>query len=227
MIIPPDPEKDPRLFQASSSTPSLLIPSDSDISDPTNHVYGYPFHDDAAVDALPPYERRRELVAATPLPGANITIRPVSIGSGFEESDGSITPTRSNIGIGEGSGSGSGNSTRIPNSTGSGPAWQSASSGWGKRWKGKGRAIMIDEKDSLSTASSRKSRWWRKYKKWVFGAVLAGIIGIGLMVGLLAGLRGRYKEEMVQAQSGPAWHDVEPGDSRWNLAWVSGFGYRE
>jgi hypothetical protein len=218
MIIPPDPEKDPRLFLASSSTPSLLPSPDSDISDPTNHSYGYPFGDEAGIDALPPYERRRELNSATPS-GVGVTVRPVSLASGFDESDGSVTPTRSNIG------EGSGSSTRIPLSSGSGPSNSRVSSGstsgWGKRWKGKGRAIILDEKDSLSTGSSKKEKWWRKYKKWVFGAALAGIIGIGLMVGLLAGLRGRYKQEMVQAQSGPAWHDVEPGDSRWNLAWVS------
>ncbi|WWC64911.1 uncharacterized protein I303_107525 [Kwoniella dejecticola CBS 10117] len=53
MIIPPDPEKDPRLFDPSASTPSLVQPP-SEYEDTTSRWDG-----DGDSESLPPYERRR------------------------------------------------------------------------------------------------------------------------------------------------------------------------
>lgn len=79
MIIPPDPEKDPRLFSPSSSTPSLLPPPSDDGSfdvahPPPAHLrgsLGLGFSDDSGSihEALPPYEQRRSEDAQDPNTG--------------------------------------------------------------------------------------------------------------------------------------------------------------
>lgn len=314
MIIPPDPEKDPRLFLTSSSTPSLLLPpdSDSDLSPANANAisavdYPYnPFGDDASVrsgvggggdgdigEFLPPYERRSRGVPGD-VPGGlaggregetemrerersagyiGITIPSTGHGPGagmglgmagtgmwmgirgmnIAESEGSITPTASTYASGStarfptipsdtdtavGAGSSTaklweGSSSSPPSSSGATPQQgnRNASASASARWKGKSRAFMglptksESEKDPLSTGTARgtrRSRWWKKYRRWVWGLGILGLVGVGLMIGLLAGLRGTlFKVEGPPVPSGPAWHDVEPGDSRWNMAWVS------
>lgn len=77
--------------------------------------------------------------------------------------------------------------------------------------------------DPADPPVSRRRRWWKKYRRIVICLLILVLIGVGLMIGLLAGLRQNYnfyKEDKTVA-SGPAWHDVEPGDVRWNMAWVS------
>jgi hypothetical protein len=247
MIIPPDPEKDPRLFLTSSSTPSLLLPPDSepgsDIADPNNHSYGYPFGDNETIrrpyigenEILPPYERQAhaEMRERERSPGhTGVTIPSRTPFDGFADSEGSTTPTASTFA--------SGSTSRLPIPAeipsaaatlppGSSTAnlWEGSAGGTPRRslaarWKGKSRASAVLPVQAERDPSEPKRRQrWRKWRRWLWAAGLIGLIGIGLMIGLLSGYRGRFTEQMPTVQSGPAWHDVEPGDSRWNMAWVS------
>lgn len=262
MIIPPDPEKDPRLFLASTSTPSLLLPPDSepgsDISDPRNAAFGYPFTDPDVSSGgrplsigngefLPPYERRSQALAGESRdmrerdrsPGyIGITIPPIPVRSGqfdgFAESEGSITPTASTYATGSTSrlpipSEPSSATTTLPPGSSTAKLWEGTSTtaprSKAARWKGKSRAFMglpIErDRNALGSPTKSDQRWWKRYRRWLWAIGVIGMIGIGLMIGLLAGLRGRFHEIMPMAQSGPAWHDVEPGDSRWSTAWVS------
>ena len=264
MIIPPDPEKDPNIFSATSSTPSLFPPpSDTDSEDAhdpthsgtiavpsrahtrnTNAAYGYPFSyaDDLGVgyngEALPPY--RRSSVDSTsnlspdpPFPGGAIatgssvsavpgalnyggvpvpaqmrernqrivTVPGIIIPPPPAIHDDETTPTARTAATGE---------SGLPFTT---DQTASSTGSTAKLWEGSGTQ---PKKWSAPSMTPAWARWWKKYKKWVYIALGVFLAGLGMMIGLLVGLKaGAEKKDPTP---GVPWKDIS-GDKR--QTWVS------
>ena len=262
MIIPPDPEKDPNIFDAASSTPSLFAPP-TEVSESTqegpetgdgvvvpararvrNTAFGYPFtHDDLGVgyggEALPPYRResaesnRSNLFADPPVHsgGGGAGLGANGGGSGAatpvmrERNQRIITvpgitippqplPNRA--------------STSTP-SDGTTPTaglpftntlQSSTAASTSKLWEGSGAtggaASQRNPWLSLPSMTPEWKRWWKKYRQWVYIAIGLLLAGLGVMIGLLVGLKAAADHKDPTA--GVPWKDIS-GDKR--QAWVS------
>ena len=206
MIIPPDPEKDPNIFSASSSQPSFSVPAGEYVStvrhpEPahSNPAFGYPFRDDSSFgftgEALPPYEGRRDWR------------RPLNGGERFVDSidDSSRQPT---IAIPPLLRSASASSSVNPLVSLSdtlpitAPSQSSSTTLIGpsssKQWESSSPPQTAHRRRFLSVPlpnlpslpiPPRARKWWKKYRRYVHTVLVLLLIGIGLMIGLLVGLR--------------------------------------
>ncbi|OCF31593.1 hypothetical protein I316_06792 [Kwoniella heveanensis BCC8398] len=267
MIIPPDPEKDPNLFNASSSTPSLLhAPSEYD--DTTSRWDG-----DHDTESLPPYEGRRRsrvsivsddedvfadsnaapghVVGSSPygqytrasgerahdsrLPGLTIPAHPQRVhvsqlphsSSSPISSTGSLTPTASRPSVLLPRFNASG-STTLNHSNGEASTsklWESSSTkpeGSSSRAKGK-RVCGI-----IPPPSEGFRRWWKRWRRWAQVVIVIVLVGIGLTVGLLVGMR-QNRAKSDKYPKGPPWMDKDTdgkrvatwsGNGSYNLTYV-------
>lgn len=245
MIIPPDPEKDPNLFDPSASTPSLVPPpsepSDTEITPPErartrNAAFGYPYtNDDLGLgyngEALPPYVREgaaaegdvfadppnmreRPINTRRSTPGIIIPIHNQNDGNhGMDSPDDDLTPiastSRTHLPA----------QLQTPSSTASASKiWESSTMGLNsgtpsRKGKGKERwSIPLRPKVSPSTR-----RWWKKWRWWVYVGVALLLAGLGVMTGLLVGLKANRSRK--DAGGSAPWKDLTPDGKRQN--WVS------
>ena len=233
MIIPPDPEKDPNIFDPSASTPSLVPPpseptdstdsasisSASRVRRParahTNHAFGYPFGDDLGVgysgEALPPYERERQRIESirNASPTEDIFADPPSSSQPMRERN----PVRPSLIIPPLTG---GLSPLTPPDDGlvtassstahlplTAPSASSIST-TRKLWEG---SSVVDRHQA-----KQWRRWWKKWKKVVYLAAAILIAGIGVLVGVLVGLKAG--KTTAPASNGSPWADND-GRSAW------------
>ncbi|WVF67404.1 hypothetical protein IAT40_002160 [Kwoniella sp. CBS 6097] len=272
MIIPPDSEKDPNIFNASSSTPSLLhAPSEYD--ETTSRWDGD--HDrDGDLESLPPYEGRRRsrvsvtsddgdvfadshaasghIVGSSPyghpmreagsrhrasgLPGLITPAHPQRVhvnqlphsSSSPISSTGSLTPTasRPSVVLPQFHASGS---TTLHHSNGgeasTSKLWEDSSTkleGSTSRAKGK-RVCGI-----IPPPSEGFRRWWNRWRRWAQVVLVIVLLGIGLTVGLLVGMR-QNKDKSDRYPKGPPWMDKDmdgkrvatwSGNGSYNLTYV-------
>ncbi|WVQ94998.1 hypothetical protein IAU59_002090 [Kwoniella sp. CBS 9459] len=257
MIIPPDPEKDPNIFNASSSTPSLLhAPSEYD--ETTSRWDGD--HDrDGDLESLPPYEgRRRSRMSTTSddedvfadsnaapghhsarvspyghhtrdagsrnrnsaLPGLIIPALPQRVHvnqlphstSSPISSAGSLTPTASRPSVVLPRFNASG-STTLNHSSGEASTsklWENSSTkpeGSSSRAKGK-RVCGI-----IPPPSEGFRRWWKRWRRWAQVVIVIVLLGIGLTVGLLVGMR-QNEDKSDKYAKGPPWMDKDTDGKR-------------
>ncbi|KAK4687378.1 hypothetical protein P7C73_g2737, partial [Tremellales sp. Uapishka_1] len=190
MIIPPDPEKDPRLL-ASVST-SSLAPSLSSSS-----IYLAEL--EAAhlgAENLPPYEARRwsrlntsvathhEDEGLTERSRPNILIPPTSTPRALSPvSDDSPTPTQS----------------RQPTLGSTSKLWESPYAPRRKRRTFLGVPLL------QITVSPQVRKWWKKYRRWVQATLILLMLGVGLVIGLLVGLKVGVLNRKPEPK--PPWHD--------------------
>ncbi|WWC72319.1 uncharacterized protein I206_106281 [Kwoniella pini CBS 10737] len=228
MIIPPDPEKDPRLFNPSASTSSLVHPP-SEYEDTTSRWDG---------ESLPPYERRRDSrgsllsqeehdvfsdqhasSSSRSLPGLiihNLPTHPEPIHSSSPiSSSDSLTPTASRP------------SLLLPHFTDQASSTLQASGSTSKLWESSTTAIPVKRKSTricgcIPINNAGFQRWWKKWRRWVQGIVVLIFIGIGLVVGLLVGMsRNEHR-----GAAGPPWQKPwmdQDTDGKRVAAW-SGYG---
>lgn len=234
MIIPPDPEKDPNVFSASSSTPSLVsLPSEgtTDLVSPPravtrNSAFGYPFGgsaDDLGLgyngEALPPY-RRAENVGGVDAPVDQMRQinrnRPTIVTSGFQLSnndDPVILPSATEDEL---TPRASASTSRLPftlHETQSSTMVDSSTKLWeGSNSDGRSR------KKVFPAMTPGWKRWWKRWRKWVYIGIGLLLAGLGLMVGLLIGLRAGDGDQSPQATS-PPWKDTT-GDGK-RQTWVT------
>jgi hypothetical protein len=220
MIIPPDPEKDPNLFTPADSTPSLLLPTlDGDIGLPdpahphSRQAYGYPYGEWSS-EQLPPYERKRasregdvfsdsqEMRERSPPP------RPRShpaIGNILRDTRaGSPAPLDTLLPVASASTSSlpSPVTTLADNNASTSKIWEGTDSPVKE-----GRRKKV--KNALTPAPDIRDCFTR-YRKWIIGVVTAILVGLGLMTGLLVGLRvGVDKDSSDSARSYSPWHDID------------------
>ncbi|ORY25431.1 hypothetical protein BCR39DRAFT_544074 [Naematelia encephala] len=238
MIIPPDPEKNPDYFSASSSTPSLVPPPSetSDTANPSharhrNRAFGYPYSDDLGVgftgEALPPYARRStslehdrnqnlvDVFADPPRP-QSISIPNRRPSSPESESDQSLTPIASTS-----------TSVGIPHLIPSPSTTTAAVASSSKIWEGNSTSTS----SATSTSTSRGKRrvlgipkgfrkWWKRYHKWVYAVLIALLICVGLVIGLMVGLNvGSHKRPPPPSSSSTPWNDYDPDGKKTTIDW--------
>ncbi|WVR09697.1 hypothetical protein IAU60_006773 [Kwoniella sp. DSM 27419] len=251
MIIPPDPEKDPNIFSASASTPSLFQPSEYD--DTTSRW-------DGDGESLPPYDGRRRsrvsLVSVdedqggpgenvfddrhassvypsspygmaarqtrsgfgemTRLPGLIIPAAPAQTHAAATSSSGSLTPTAT------------GPSATLPRfhspSTTLHPSSTEASTS--KLWEGSPLNQKQGAKGKRTCGvpppPEGLRRWWRRWRRWVQAVLVVVLIGIGLAIGLLVGLRHKDDGSREKYDKRPPWMDQDT-DGKRVTTW-SGYG---
>lgn len=214
MIIPPDPEKDPRLFAESRvslvSTEADLVslaPTLPEVAYHRDYLYsGSPFSDDYTDypnEALPPYEGRR---AQTPRPrrsarNSDILVRidSTSTGSSSSNSLGS-TSSRANLRARGSAGNTIGESlsptsTAVDTNNRTSKLWE-GSAGKKRRW-----------------VSPEVVSYFQKHRRWIVWVIVCVIAAILIAIGLAVGLG-----MALHVKNGPAnqkpWKDKEwPGSS--------------
>ncbi|ORX40498.1 hypothetical protein BD324DRAFT_606412 [Kockovaella imperatae] len=241
MIIPPDPEKDPNVFNRTESSSSLvlegLVDEDDDHSNaPTvpqrpqiparartsNHAFGYPFGDDLGLgysgEALPPYERQRmEGLSSASSSNDDVFADPGSPSSPPLMRE--RTHIRPSLII-----PGASSSTFIQPSplTPLDEDLMTASTSTARLplTAPSSSSSRIDPKlweGSQPSAVDRHKtkqwkRWWKKWKKWIYVAAAFLIAGIGVAVGLLVGLKAARKTAPIPTRS--PWQEND-GSSAW------------
>ena len=239
MIIPPDPEKDPNIFSASSSQPSFLLSASGSVSSIRhpeashgNTGFGLPFPDDLGFgsmgEALPPYEGRR------------VRRRPLSGGEGRGDSidDSSRQPTIDipprprrlsasssiNPQASLSETSSSHNPPIIASSQGSSITLIAPSNS--KEWESSSLPQTAHRRRFLSIPlpilsslpiPPRARKWWKQYRRYVHAVLVLLLIGIGLMIGLLVGLRRALLNRPPQGGSQQS-RDSD-GDGRRTTSW--------
>ena len=226
MIIPPDPEKDPNIFDPSASAPSLVplstveedeVSSTSgEITRPrpahtTNHAFGYPFGDDLGFgysgEQLPPYERQRMEgeIFADPSTSRSISMRERSTRTHIARPslvipnpspDHRQSPLTSTE---DALLTASSSTARLPlTNPSSTPSknWEGSLTNWSEKHR-----------------SKHWRKWWKKWKKWVYLAFALLIAGIGVLVGVLVGLKAGKTTPPPTPPSSP-WQDND-GKSAW------------
>lgn len=223
MIIPPDPEKDPNLFTPADSTPSLLLPTlEGDIRHPdpahphSRQAYGYAYGEWSS-EQLPPYEGKRasregdvfsdnrelrERRTPPPRPTSHLAVNNVLRASRLAHP----APLDTSLPIASASTSSlpSPVTTLADNNSNASTSklWESSdsSSKEGKRKK---------VKDALTPAPEIRD-CFTKYRKWIIGVVTTILVGLGIMTGLLVGLRvGVDKDASDSTKSYSPWHDID------------------
>lgn len=229
MIIPPDPEKDPNLFTPADSTPSLLLsPSEVDLRQPDathphpRQAYGYAYGEWSG-EQLPPYVpkrdsregdifsdrqevRERSSSSAPPLPsGARSRITHPSVNQLMRESR-TLPPSPLDTSLPIASTSAQtlpspSTSTTDPSASTS-KLWESSGSRSKEGRKGKMKAAL--------TPAPEIRDCWAKYRKWTIGIIIIILVGLGIMTGLLVGLRaGVNKAEDDMGDALSPWHDID------------------
>lgn len=229
MIIPPDPEKDPNLFTPADSTPSLLLtPSENDVRHPDathphpRQAYGYAYGEWSG-EQLPPYVpkrdsregdifsdrqevRERSSSSAPPLPsGARSRANHASVNQLMRESR-SLNPTPLDTSLPIASSSAQtlpspSVTLNDPNASTS-KLWESSTSPSKEGRKGKMKAALTPSPDIRDC--------WTKYRKWTIGVIVLILVGLGIMTGLLVGLKvGVDKDEDVTGDALSPWHDID------------------
>lgn len=246
MIIPPDPEKDPNFFDPSASTPSLLPPPDRDRDGDddgnvrhadlahTRHPYGAHGYDEWSGEQLPPYERRRaSSIRSGEVFGDSASMREVSqtVPSGVRSQPTLYIPHASSsrptsvVYPSHGDPTTSRHfSASLPSlispsatvhpdpASSSAKLWESTTTT--KESRSKRRKVA-----SLIKVSPEVKQFWRRWKRWVIGVSIVIVLGLGLMVGLLVGLKvisGGHAPHSEQTYS--PWHDVD--GKRTNTEWA-------
>ncbi|CAK9787444.1 hypothetical protein CC85DRAFT_288584 [Cutaneotrichosporon oleaginosum] len=241
MIIPPDPEKDPRLFRG-STTSLVTVPEDQLVdvetlehapahpgnaysinpAAPVAYPYGGPFGDAFTVpfDPVPPYSARRELDpvehAAYGAPPLGRTFSRASRGSTSTSASGSstesnATPTRRRF-----------TPLRSGSRTVSTPASSDtllAARGT-KLWEGsatRGPArrwlgIPIPPRSIIPISPEAKGLWHKYRRLWIAMFVCLAI-GIVLAVGLAAGLVLSNQKGPSHGGKGDAWRNNRKGQN--------------
>ena len=239
MIIPPDPEKDPHIFTATNSTPSLLLPpteSSSSIQSPeTAHLrnpsFGYPFGDDRSVlqvdmgengEALPPYEgRRRRLRQDIPLSRERDLQRPGIVIPPRPRSSDSINSITLNTPI---------NTTSLPSLSAqlNQPNQAISPSSTTKLWESSSFPSSSPQRPSIFSKLCRPplppgfTKWWKRYRRYVQAALIFLFIGIGIMIGLLvASRKGIWARPPGQIPGGSQGMHDSSGDGSRTTSWSS------
>ncbi|WWC92035.1 uncharacterized protein L201_006989 [Kwoniella dendrophila CBS 6074] len=232
MIIPPDPEKDPRLFDPSASTSSLVQPSEFD--DTTSRWDG---------ESLPPYERRRSsrgsiiscindeddifadhhASASTsslstpvrhvrqppPLIIHNLPNQSQLRSSPISSSD-SLTPTASRPSLVLPHFNPNPSSTLVDPTSSTSKLWENSSSTTSNRSRGKKRICGC-----LPIPPSTFQRWWKKWKRWIQAIIVLALIAIGLAIGLLVGMnKNNHKPSPATAPWQRPWMDQDTDGKR-------------
>ncbi|WRT69922.1 uncharacterized protein IL334_006913 [Kwoniella shivajii] len=223
MIIPPDPEKDPRLFDPSSSTPSLIL-APSEYDDTTSRW-------DGDAESLPPYRRSRGSISSqashasssqneeTSIPH-RIIIPTTSTPNHLYldhaspiSSTGSLTPTLSRsrlpLGLPHFNDHSLSPSTTLQGSNSSSKLWEGSSA----PEKNKKRKCGC-----LPTPSPGMQRWWAKWRRWVQAVMVVILVGIGLAVGLLVGMN-KAKQNKAPAPWQKPWM-AQDTDGKRATAWA-------
>lgn len=214
MIIPPDPEKDPRLFSesrtsvATADLVSLDEPAVPEVAYHPDFLYTSPFTDDYATypnEALPPYEgQQTDPLAARPSPNPRVR-------RSVRNSDLLVRVT-----------SAASSSSSLGSSS-------STSSRATARATHHGSAVpinLVDSNDSSATAvgSSRPKVWekplgsrrrfkaamspelrafWRRNKRWIVFLIIVAIAAILVAIGLAVGLG------VALQQTRPTWSEKQ------------------
>ncbi|WVQ66817.1 uncharacterized protein L199_005008 [Kwoniella botswanensis] len=218
MIIPPDPEKDPRIFDPSASTHSL-VEAPSEFDEVTSRWDG---------ESLPPYERRRSSRGsiltdheddhdnifsdrhATRRPPAliihDLPTHPRQIHHhSLASSSSSLTPQPSLV---------------LPHLTHRDNPSTIASTS--KLWEGSSTNLRNGKKRAcgcLPIPPAKFQRWWKRWKRWIQVIVVLVLIGIGLVVGLLVGMNKNSTPKPPIAPWQRPWMDQDT-DGKRVAAWA-------
>lgn len=230
MIIPPDPEKDPNLFTPADSTPSLLLsPSERDVRHPEathphpRQGYGYVYGEWSG-EQLPPYERRRASREAEgdvfsdrqevrernllPILTANNTAANARVSRSFN-----VTPLDTSLPLASTSAQTlpSASASPLDPNASTSKLWESSGSRSKEGRKGKMKAALTPSPDIRDC--------WTKYRKWIIGVIILILVGLGIMTGLLVGLRVGVDNADDEDQSAfSPWHDID--GKKTNTQWA-------
>ncbi|WVW86498.1 hypothetical protein I302_108547 [Kwoniella bestiolae CBS 10118] len=215
MIIPPDPEKDPRIFDPSASTHSL-VEAPSEFDETTSRWDG---------ESLPPYERRRssrgsihsseenifsDHYASRQPPNLiihNLPTQPQQIHNHSPASSSSTLTPRPSLVLPH--------LTHRDNNT-------STFASTSKLWENPDPASTTKRQRKcgcLPIPPAKLQRWWKRWKRWVQAIVVLVLIGIGLVVGLLVGMnKGETAKPPIAPWQRP-WMDQDT-DGKRVAAWA-------